>query len=474
MNDKELFRLMQFIPDEFPEETAEFLAALQKTARSEAAKPVIREKKTEPRSILWRIMMPVSAAACIALMIGAGVRVALREEPLTETSSQPDITMLAGQTSTAPPVTTLAQSGQKQTGTRTVTAALPEQQTAPPVQSGTSAVTEATTAAAQQHKPQTTAAPAAPNAPETTAAAIPPRNPNYQPGDVNMDGKVDFWDAQLLYNEYLAVVVEGGASILTPEQIALGDVYPNTAQDDMERFVRKAGLKHLLSDEEADFSLIATDYPISFQDSYAVMAYDTEMWLNGKGYTIDLFTVDDFVSYDLHTPPEDEWAQFISPAIVLKGDKLPETEFFTVPDLGDYPVHPENWEMQYAWYKKPGNFILWYDGTGLCADCRIYIYGTNRYDESQMQYRCINPCETEIQEGTMKKFTVGDTDVYCKPNITTSYYEGDDWREKGQTGGRTALEWRAGAYWITVSLDQNYPEEVLRQIAECFAAYPVS
>lgn len=74
----------------------------------------------------------------------------------------------------------------------------------------------------------------------------------------------------------------------------------------------------------------------------------------------------------------------------------------------------------------------------------------------------------------MKKFTVGDTDVYCKPNITTSYYEGDDWREKGQTGGRTALEWRAGAYWITVSLDQNYPEEVLRQIAECFAAYPVS
>jgi hypothetical protein len=48
----------------------------------------------------------------------------------------------------------------------------------------------------------------------------------YQPGDVNMDGKTDMKDANMMALEYSWFTVLEGAHILTQEQAALGDVWP--------------------------------------------------------------------------------------------------------------------------------------------------------------------------------------------------------------------------------------------------------
>ena len=84
MKDRELFRLMQLIPEEYPEETAAFLAAHGKAGESGKTEPVIRQKKAEPQAgILWRVLLPAGAAACLAVLIGTGLWAGLREKPLT-------------------------------------------------------------------------------------------------------------------------------------------------------------------------------------------------------------------------------------------------------------------------------------------------------------------------------------------------------------------------------------------------------
>ncbi|MBP0971420.1 MAG: dockerin type I repeat-containing protein, partial [Oscillospiraceae bacterium] len=263
MNDRELFRLMELVPEEYTEETAEFLKIHNADDSTVSPAPVIR--KNAPglqNNILWRILLPAGAAACFAVLIFAGIRTGLHEKPVTESSSVPEMTAVAEQTGTAPAETSRTDAAALYT--ETVTQTTVRQESTAPVQHGTTAVTAAEsrqsadreqtaaqTAAAQEHAP----------APTTTDAPAPQPEPRYQPGDVNMDGKVDLDDAQLLYKEYVAVVVEGGESILTPQQIALGDVYPNTKDDNLVVFRRRLSSSARLPEE-----IIMTDYPISYQD----------------------------------------------------------------------------------------------------------------------------------------------------------------------------------------------------------------
>ncbi len=354
MKDRELFRLMQLIPEEYPEETAAFLAAHGKAGESGKTEPVIRQKKAEPQAgILWRVLLPAGAAACLAVLIGTGLWAGLREKPMTAASSEPELTEIAVQTGTAPAQSAAVTTAVEQTVTNTVTQSAVKNGTVPAVQSSTPAVTAAaedkplTTVRQQQAKPQTTAAPQQQTVPETTAFSVPARDPDYLPGDVNMDGEVDVGDVQLLLTEYKAVVVNGKESTLTPQQIALGDIYPNTADEDPFEVI---GFSLDEDEDNTNTPIIATDYPISYQDVHILLCYCTEFLIPPFYRDYDLFTVDMYVQYG-GIPPREELERFMSPPTILQGDALP-ADSVTVQDFGDYPVHPEGWAMQYAKLKK--------------------------------------------------------------------------------------------------------------------------
>ena len=475
MNDRELFRLMQLIPEEYPEEAADFLAAHGKTVEAGKTEPVIRQKKAEPQAgILWRILLPAGAAACLAVLIGAGIWTGLQEKPLTTASSEPELTEIALQSETVPAQTAAVTAAVQQTETKTVTQSAVQTGTAPAVQSSISAVTAAaedkpqTTARQQQAKPQTTAAPQQQTVPETTVFSVPARDPDYLPGDVNMNGEVEVGDVQLLLTEYEAVVVNGKESTLTPQQIALGDIYPNTADEDPLEVMNRFGFT--LENDDTNTPIIATDYPISYQDVHILLCYYTEFRVPPFYRDYDLFTVDMYVQYG-GIPPREELERFMSPPTILQGDALP-ADSVTVQDFGDYPVHPEGWAMQYAKLKKSGDFTLWYDGTDALAGCRIMISGENNDYESTM-YFYIRRREQKVLDGQIEKAMIGDTAVYRYPQITPED-ETENWREEDKVRGRTALEWTNGEYWITVYTQEQYPDDVIQQIAECFAAYPTA
>ncbi len=124
MKDRELFRLMQLIPEEYPEETAAFLAAHGKSGDTGKTEPVIRQKKAEPQAgILWRVLLPAGAAACLAVLIGTGLWAGLREKPLTTASSEPELTEIAVQTGTDPAQIAEVTAAVQQTETSVVIAA---------------------------------------------------------------------------------------------------------------------------------------------------------------------------------------------------------------------------------------------------------------------------------------------------------------------------------------------------------------
>ena len=88
-------------------------------------------------------------------------------------------------------------------------------------------------------------------------------------------------------------------------------------------------------------------------------------------------------------------------------------------------------------------------------------------------YFYIRRREQKVLDGQIEKAMIGDTAVYRYPQITPED-ETENWREEDKVRGRTALEWTNGEYWITVYTQEQYPDDVIQQIAECFAAYPTA
>lgn len=471
MKDRELFRLMQLIPEEYPEETAAFLAAHGKAGESGKTEPVIRQKKAEPQAgILWRILLPAGAAACLAVLIGTGLWAGLREKPLTTASSEPELTEIAVQTETAPTQIAEVTAAVQQTVTKTVTQSAVKNGTVPAVQSSTPAVTAAAedkpqTIARQQAKPQSTAAPEQQPAPGTSVFAVPPRNPDYPPGDVTMDGRVDIDDVHLLLMEYYAVVIEGGSSILTPEQIRLGDVYPNTPEDDISFFKHRLGA---CSEDDPFIPIIPTDYSISYEDFMLILDYYLVMDVAKNRVDYGDMTVTEYAQF-LNLPPEEPELRFISEPVILQGDTLP-ADSVSIQNFGDYPVSTENWELQYAKMNANGKFELWYDGKGACKGCEIILNGT-RIDEKK---RHAVTLEEYARQGGLAEFTVGDTAVYKTLWTVVLEQDSENWREEIESGDNEALEWITGQYRITVQVNKPWPDEILQLIAECFTAYPAN
>ena len=464
MNDRELFRLMQLIPEEYAEETAAFLAAHGKTADSGQTAAAVRQKKPEPQSgIIRRFLLPAGAAACLAALIITGIRTGLREQPLTEASSAPEMTLIAAQTGTTPAETALTEAAVQRTETVTQTPA--QNGTAPPVQSTASAVTAAEehqpeTASRNQDttaKPQTAAAPMQQTAPETPADSVPAQDTDYLPGDVNMDGEVDLYDAMLITMEYQNVVIWGKESILTPQQVALGDVYPNTAADDLEQLPFRLREDYY---NNAEIPIMATDYPIGFQDVQLMWDYYTTMIVGLYRLTLGDMTVPEYAQY-LGLLPTNPEKYFAGETVTMQGDTLPE-DFVTIPDFGDYPVNPADWTMLRAKLTEHENFVLWYKGTNALADCRIIITGSIEDTEYLKEHY-----ENIAENGTKKKLTVGDTAVYYNAKEISYYWD-------NPYTGYPSIVWFSGKYKITVYTQKQYPDDVIQQIAESFAGYPAN
>ena len=464
MNDRELFRLMELIPEEYTEETAEFLEVHNADDCMTKPAPVVR--KNAPglqNNILWRILLPTGAAACLAVLIFAGIRTGQHEKPLNEASSVPEMTAVAAQTGTTPAET--SQTDAAVLFTEAVTQTAVRQESTAPMQRETTAVTAAENRRAADGE-QTAARTATTQenvpAPTTTDAPAPQRDPRYQPGDVNIDGQVDLDDAMLLYREYNTVVIAGGESILTPQQIALGDVYPNTKDDNLEVFRVR-----LLGGTRIPEGVIATDYPISYQDYTLIMDYYTNMVVVDYRGNLGDLNVEEYAAY-LCLPPEEPEFRYIGETVIMQGDSLPK-DCVTVRSLGSFPVSTEKWEMTYALVKSCGDFTIMYDGKDDLAGRGITLQG-NISQGKRHTDMFSEKWERRTAEGGMEKRAVGDMTVYLDRDICTS-----STNKEASCYDTIALEWRNGDYLISVFTHsqepfETYPDEILDQIIADFVA----
>ncbi len=464
MNDRELYRLMELIPEAYTEETADFLKIHSADDCMAKPAPVIR-KNTQglQNNILWRILLPTGAAACLAVLVFAGIRTGLHEKPVTESSSVPEMTAVAAQTGTTSAETSRTEAAVLYT--EAVKQTVVRQERTAPVQSGTTAVTATESrqsADSEQTVARTAAAQEKATEPAATAEPAPQPDPRYQPGDVNMDGTVDLSDAQILYKEYVAVVIEGGESILTPQQIALGDVYPNTKDDNLDVYLARL---HGITRPEG---IIMTDYLISYQDFTLIMDYHT---YSVAGFDMGGMNVLEYAAY-LGLPPEEPELRYAGETVTMRGDSLSK-DSVTVRSLGSFPVSTERWEMTYASVESCGDFTIMYDGKGDLAGRGVTLYGrisqgkrhTDEYSEDW---------ERSAADGGMEKHAVGDTAVYLDRD---SYGTSSRRNKEASCYDTIALEWRNGDYLISVSTHsqepfETYPDEILEQIIADFVVIP--
>lgn len=356
MTEQTMQELMRHLPEEYLEETAAFRMAhavpLKSAGRAKAV-----TKRAEQSGIWLRILVPVSAAACLAAVCGLVWWISGRGDQLTVEShtheideQQPAVT----QTATAPfealtettaeqvaendTTTQPARDGKPvQTGAGKTQAAAGQTQSGQGTQAAGSAKTTRQTVkpAEQQTTTTVTTEPALPYDPDIVA--------QYRLGDVDMNGLIEPEDAVLLLREYIAVVVDGGESILTPEQIYLGDILKDNIYPEV--------LGSLPDEKEAVAKIIETDYPISYADMYALMSYYIQCWIS---YETPLYPVEEYVKRG--APPYEEWELYYAPAIKMNGEPDADTteENIYFPQFGTLPVWVEgekNWRLsKYSYY----------------------------------------------------------------------------------------------------------------------------
>lgn len=348
MTEQNIQALMQHLPEEYLEEAAAFRMAHPMPA---AQAPSLKAK-TPPRFLL-RAALPIAAAACLAAVCGLFWWMGTRDDMRTVESRMHEIDeqrTSAAQTDSADSSETTASETSETTAT---TAA--ETETAPAQGSARVTGSAAGTAAQGTAKAQSTGAAQStakqtakttkPASNQTSAAETEPKLPydpdivaQYRLGDVNMDGFIDLIDSQLLLQEYNAVVVEGGESILTPEQRYLGDITNERVTTELDIWNDNA-------------PLIETDYIISSADFILLFKYAADVMFNG----IPMYPVEEYVKNDL--PPYDEWYLYYPPGLIemygnVDADTDEESVYF--PGFGWLPVRVEgerNWQLtDYTYY----------------------------------------------------------------------------------------------------------------------------
>lgn len=350
MTEQKMQTLMQYLPEEYLEEAVAFrMAHTVPQNVSGTAKP---RRETDPvPGRLLRIAVPLGAAACIAAICGLVWWAGSRDDLLTVESHVQDIDeQHPAITQTEPDATTVCTPEITTTQTAANGGLVPPEKGGRPANptTGTDTVDPADTANGTQgtgkSKGTQQAAQTAPQQTTTTAPSL-PYDPDivaqYRLGDVNMDGKVDLTDVIRLLTEYEKVVIEGGESILTPEQLYLGNVTEERYPCD----------KIMYSDVVETMPVVETDYIISAADVLWVAAYYTDC---NVIYEIPLYPIEDYIKYGV--PPVEDFALYEAPAISMKGELDEDTaeEYIYFPAFGTLPVRIEGSEhlrlTQYNYY----------------------------------------------------------------------------------------------------------------------------
>ncbi|MBR6717014.1 MAG: hypothetical protein IKI77_01570 [Oscillospiraceae bacterium] len=242
MNPIDYMELLGALPDDLVDCAFSHQAKAAGSAVPQEHAPITVQVKTgtaiplKKRGSVWapRIVSGAAAAACLAVVCGMGIL--LRDDGMTMQTSTME-TVVAPETdlpaaTTAPAVTAAPQHSEvpaqtAQTAlTVQTTAALPAETTAQPAETAPAATEAPDAAAPAETTPaETTPAPAETAPAETAPAPAEPQTPVFELGDVDMDGKITFVDAALVFIDIqLADVDRLDLSLLTDEQRALGDV----------------------------------------------------------------------------------------------------------------------------------------------------------------------------------------------------------------------------------------------------------
>lgn len=371
MNDTQVNALMQLVPERFLDEAMDYHEA---HAPKELFMPSAA-KKTVPRRMLW-IAAPVSAAACLAAVIGLCYVIGTRQPERPVESLQNEIieeqpSAVTGTTAAETGTTAAETEAQRSTAVTTHTETKSAAVTVTSIVSGTAAqsgISEEPAATAAETAMQIPASDAQTEAGQpavqTETEPLPtiagrPYDPEivakYRYGDVNMDGEFTAEDCQLVFREYANVVQYGGESELTPEQLVLANIVADN----------RVPLPYYLDTPNfgSSFKLeVPTDYPVSFAELVVFLQ------CFGK------FVVHADIS---HIPLEElgkhAWMSYneSTHAVELTYDTnwryIDESEdTVSVPVLGTLPVHNDDLilygydcpaDEQYLYYRSGGRYM---------------------------------------------------------------------------------------------------------------------
>lgn len=305
---------------------------------------VLPERKSGDAFIMPRWVTAAALAACLTFAAGFGI-ILLR-------GHQNDLTMQSSRDDVEEIITT---SGTVTTSAVTTTASAV---TAQPVSETRRGIVTLTTADgfAKQDTSDTTGTTTTGTEPLPSIAGR-PYDPEiaakYQLGDVTMDGIIDEKDTSLLRSEFETVVENGGDSLLTPEQLFLGDL------------VKDNRVPVPLIDIEKGMNgywqhNIETDYPVSWADLCVLMYYT--MLIQGE-YDLSEITPEVLAETGHGIPDSDGKIHTDRDIFWRYTDTSEETVSFA--DFGALPVHVEDFTMfgyQYGSYlaEKNGRYIKAY------------------------------------------------------------------------------------------------------------------
>ena len=461
MNDMQFEKLMALLPPEYLDEAVQYrMAHMAEASAAEPEKiPVIMQKKQMPHKLL-RIAAPLSAAACLTAVIALGLWFGSRTPDLPVESHAHDITEVSPET-----VTTTAQ---------TETTAKPETETRPGIVTQTTDVSGTDITSAAQSESDETKKPASQTdaAANTTASqnttaqtvtdakALPtiagrPYDPEivakYQLGDVNMDGVLDSQDAILLQAEYTAVVLEGGESLLTPEQLVLGDCIA----DNRIPLPLVSGSDEI-QPQRRDYQ--ETDYPVSYADSFVLIRYIDE--LHGHDMHADQLSLEEFIRYGrivgLGT------GGGADRDMIWRYTDASE-ESVQLAGFGALPVHVGAFTMTGYWYhQSDGEFKAYYRCGGQFVTLVRYLLT----DEDSVLYIDGIPSETTLEvQIPEKNLTVQVRRDYSRYVHESGNLTGTVWDESGNhyytsLSGFASEDaaWDAAVQFIGISVPESQNE----------------
>lgn len=449
MNDMQFEKLMALLPLEYLDEAVQYRMAHMKKDGFSAAPQIVQRRQIPHR--LLGAAAALSAAACLTAVFGLGLWFGSRMPDFPVESHAHDITEVCPETvtTTVQSETTVKPESETRLGIITQTTAVSGTELASATQSA-SAKTQQNTTASQKTAAQTETG--TKTHPTIAGRAYDPEiTAKYRLGDVNMDGVLDSQDAILLQAEYTAVVLEGGESLLTPEQLVLGDCIA----DNRIPLPLVSGSDEI-QPQRRDYQ--ETDYPVSYADSFVLIRYIDE--LHGHDMHADQLSLEEFIRYGrivgLGT------GGCADRDMIWRYTDASE-ESVQLEGFGALPVHVGAFTMTGYWYhQSDGEFKAYYRCGGQFVTLVRYLLT----DEDSVLYIDGIPSETTLEvQIPEKNLTVQVRRDYSRYVHESGNLTGTVWDESGNhyytsLSGFASEDaaWDAAVQFIGISVPESQNE----------------